>query len=191
MASGPAERTRLLGLVRDYILEHGVVGLTLSHLARSIGSNNRMLLYHFGSLDQLLEDAIGEVLDRDSLISRLSQLMQSAATSVERITAAWQHISDPERLPHLQLFFARFGMAADAPHRYPDFLERTRLEWIATVAAGLRDDRAIMDPEVTAAAVVALWRGLQILLISGEERASIDQVHDEAVSLILSRPSRM
>jgi AcrR family transcriptional regulator len=188
MASGPAERARLLGLVRDHILQHGVVGLTLSELARSVGSNNRMLLYHFGSLDELLTDAINDVLDRDILITRLAELLNAdpaTATAAERIATAWRHISEPDRLPHLRLFFARFGMASDDPLRYPDFMERTRTEWMATVTVALADDVAVADPEGTALAVVGLWRGLQVLLISGEPRTVIDRVHDEAVRAIL------
>jgi AcrR family transcriptional regulator len=47
--SGAPERERLLGLVAGYVLEHGIADLTLRRLAAAIGSNNRMLLYYFGS----------------------------------------------------------------------------------------------------------------------------------------------
>ena len=48
------ERQRLLALVGDLILAEGVSTLSLSGVARSIGSNNRMLLYYFGSKEDLL-----------------------------------------------------------------------------------------------------------------------------------------
>ena len=186
MASGPAERARLLSLVRNHILEHGVVDLSLSELARAIGSNNRMLLYHFGSLDNLLTDAINNVLDGDALISRLSTLLGSSADAADGVATAWRHISDPTLLTHLRLFYARFGMAADRPEQYPDFLERTRAEWVTTVADALEHDRRITDPTDKAFAIVALWRGLQMLLIAGQSRAVIDRVHDDAVRALLS-----
>jgi AcrR family transcriptional regulator len=186
MASGPAERARLLGLARDHVLTHGVVGVSLSELARGIGSNNRMLLYHFGSLDGILTAAVDEILGGTALISRLAELLDTGAPTAERVGAAWRQVSDPGRLHHLRIFFARFGMASDAPHRYAEFLERTRSEWTDTVAAALARDPAIEDPRASALAVVGLWRGLQVLLISGEPRAKVDAAHDLAVAALLA-----
>ncbi|WP_028935707.1 TetR/AcrR family transcriptional regulator [Pseudonocardia spinosispora] len=185
MASGPSERARLLGLARDYILEHGVVDLSLSRLARGIGSNNRMLLYHFTSLDQIVGAAIDEILDRGVFVAKLTELMLAERSSGERIAAAWRHISNPERLPHLRLFFARFGMAADRPDRFGPFLERTRTEWTEAVAGALADDDRIPDPRQTATAIVSVWRGLQILLIAGEPRSAVDSSHTLAMKAIL------
>lgn len=185
MASGPAERARLLGLARDYILEHGVVDLSLSELARGIGSNNRMLLYHFKSLDQILAAAIDEILDRSLLVAKLEELMLAEASSGERIAAAWRHISAPERLPHLGIFFARFGMASDQPDRYAPFLERTRTEWTEAVTVALADDDRIADPRRTAMAVVGVWRGLQVLLIAGDPLPTVDSAHALAMQALL------
>jgi hypothetical protein len=88
-------------------------------------------------------------------------------------------------LTHLRLFYARFGMAAESPQRYADFLERTRIEWVTTVAGALKHDSRVADSTDTALAIVALWRGLQMLLIAGESRAVIDRVHDETVRAML------
>lgn len=185
MASGPTERARLLGLTCEFILAHGVVDLSLSELARGIGSSNRMLLYHFGSLDKLLDAAVDKILGGTALVDRLAVLLDTPGTTADRISAAWRHIADPARLPHLQLFFARFGMAADVPGRYPEFLAQTRERWTAVVATRLRQDPAVARPDHTATAVVALWRGLQMLLICGESRVTVDAAHDRAVAALL------
>jgi AcrR family transcriptional regulator len=167
------------------VLEHGVVGLSLSELARSIGSNNRMLLYHFGSLDNVLSAVVNEVLDGESLHSRIADLLHADASSADRITAAWRHISDPVRLPQLRLFFGRFGQAADDQERYREFLDRTLAEWVGTVAGALREDPEVTRPDDKAMAIVGLWRGLQILLISGGSASEVDRVHDDAVRALL------
>jgi AcrR family transcriptional regulator len=189
VASGPAERARLLVLARDYVLTRGVVDLSLSELARGVGSNNRMLLYHFGSLDGILGAAVDEILDGTALTTRLGELLRCGDSSddslAERVGAAWRHISDPGRLTHLRLFFTRFGLAADNPDRYRDFLDRTRDEWTDTVAAAL--DGAVEEPRGTAIAIVGLWRGLQMLLIGGEPREAVDAAHDRAVAALLGR----
>ena len=185
MASGPSERARLLSSARDYVLTHGVVNLSLSELARGVGSNNRMLLYHFGSLAAILDAVTEEILGGRALISRLDELLRSERSPAERVGLAWRHISDPDRLPHLQLFFARFGMAADSPDRYREFLDRTRAEWTDTVAAALVG--SVEDPRGVAIAVVGLWRGLQMALIGGEPRIAVDAAHDRAVAALFGQ----
>lgn len=185
VASGPGERARLLALTRELILARGVNGLSLSELARSIGSNNRMLLYHFGSLDELLAAAVDDILGGTELLDRLAELLRSPGSPADRLVAAWRHIADPARLPHLRLFFSRFGAAADRPDQHAEFLAQTRDRWIAVVAEALRAAPELEDPDGTAVAVVALWRGLQMQLVCGEPRARIDAVHAGAVAGLL------
>jgi AcrR family transcriptional regulator len=185
VASGPGERARLLALTREFILARGVIGLSLSELARGVGSNNRMLLYHFGSLDELLGAAVDDILGGTVLLDRLAELLRSPGSPAERVAAAWRHIADPGRLPHLRLFFARFGMAVDVPDRYAEFLGEVRDRWTAMVADALRTWPGLDDPDGTAVAIVALWRGLQVQLICGEPRARIEEVHAVAVDRLL------
>ncbi|MEV6896494.1 hypothetical protein [Amycolatopsis sp. NPDC051372] len=118
-----------------------------------------------------------EILGGTSPLDRLGELLTAAGPPAERVNAAWRHIADPARLPHLQLFFARFGMAAGVPGRHPEFLAQMRDRWIDVVADALRKDAAISRPEDTATAVVALWRGPQMLLICGTPQVTVDDVH--------------
>jgi AcrR family transcriptional regulator len=175
----------LLALTRELILTRGVIGLSLSELARGIGSNNRMLLYHFGSLDKLLGAAIDDILGGTVLLDRLAELLNGPGSAVDRLASAWRHIADPERLPHLRLFFARFGMAVDLPEQYAQFLEQVRERWTATVADALRAAPEVTDPEATAVAVVALWRGLQMQLICGESRSRVNAAQVLAIGRLL------
>lgn len=185
MASGPGERARLLALTRELILTRGVIGLSLSELARSVGSNNRMLLYHFGSLDELIGAAIDEILGGTELLDRLAELLGSPGSAADRLGAAWREIAAPGRLPHLRLFFARFGMAVDLPDRYAEFLSDVRDRWTVVVAGALRAWPEVEDPDGTAVAVVALWRGLQMQLICGESRSRADAVHALAIDRLI------
>jgi AcrR family transcriptional regulator len=182
VASGPGERARLLALTRELILRRGVSGLSLSELARSIGSNNRMLLYHFGSLDELLGAAVDDILGGTELLDRLAGSLRAPGSPVDRLEAAWRQLADPERLPHLRLFFARFGTAVDQQENYAEFLAQVRDRWTAVLAGALRTWPEIDDPDTTAVAVVALWRGLQVQLLCGEPRSAVDAAHTLAVS---------
>ncbi|HEY0497420.1 MAG TPA: TetR family transcriptional regulator [Kutzneria sp.] len=185
MASGPGERARLLALTRELILARGVIGLSLSELARSIGSNNRMLLYHFGSLDELLGAAVDDIVGGTELLDQLAELLRPPGSAEDRLVTAWRHLADPARLPHLRLFFARFGMAVDRPERDAGLLVQVRDRWTAVVADALRGSPEVEDPDGVAITVVALWRGLQMQLICGEDRVRVDTVHAGAVAGLL------
>ena len=44
-----ARRDELAEAATDYVLEHGLIGLSLRPLAAALGTSDRMLLYHFGA----------------------------------------------------------------------------------------------------------------------------------------------
>jgi AcrR family transcriptional regulator len=54
----------LLDRVTDYVLEHGLIGLTLRPLAAAIGTSDRMLIYHFGSRDALVSAVVARSTER-------------------------------------------------------------------------------------------------------------------------------
>jgi AcrR family transcriptional regulator len=59
-----SRRDELLDLVTDHVLEHGLIGLTLRPVAAAIGTSDRMLLYHFGSRDELVAAVVTRTEDR-------------------------------------------------------------------------------------------------------------------------------
>lgn len=186
MAKGEVERARLLSLVKDYLLEKGMVNLSLSELARSIGSNNRMILYYFGSLHGVLTEAIDAIIEEGMLRSRLREILKGNGSFEQRLNAAWRHIADPARLPNLEVFFARFGMAVDSADGFERFFEHARNDWAFVVAETLRDEGYTTDTHEKAVAVVALWRGLQISLLSGEPKTVVARSHRQLIAALLA-----
>lgn len=59
-----SRREELLDQVTDYVLEHGLIGLTLRPVAAAIGTSDRMLLYHFESRDDLVTAVVTRSNDR-------------------------------------------------------------------------------------------------------------------------------
>jgi AcrR family transcriptional regulator len=180
------ERDRLLGLAVDYVLAHGVASLTLRGLATAIGSNNRMLLYYFGSKDQLTMDALHSAGSRFPRFRRISHDLRTGPQDLQtRLTKAWDGISAAETRPFARLFFEVFGLAVNQPDVYGGWLENVAHELVADVAAAIeREGVRGKGAETLARELVACWRGLQMdLLGSSDERrahlaaqASIDAV---------------
>ncbi|OHV42948.1 TetR/AcrR family transcriptional regulator [Pseudofrankia sp. BMG5.36] len=57
-------REDLLDQVTDHVFEHGLIGLTLRPVAAAIGTSDRMLIYHFGSRDELVAAVVTRAEDR-------------------------------------------------------------------------------------------------------------------------------
>jgi AcrR family transcriptional regulator len=51
-------RDELLESAADYVLQHGLIGMSLRPLAAALGTSDRMLLYHFTSRDQLVTSIV-------------------------------------------------------------------------------------------------------------------------------------
>ena len=168
MGGAEPERDRLLRLTADYVLQHGIAGMTLRGLGTAIGTNNRMLLYYFGSKEQLIGHALAEAAQRfPAFTAGMAALDDPRVPLVERLLAAWRGIAAPENLPFLRLFFEVFGHAVHNPGRFDDFLARVGHDWTNQVAKALQAE-GVPAPEAAALAreIVAVWRGLQFDLLS-------------------------
>jgi AcrR family transcriptional regulator len=169
----PSERERLLRLSADYVLAHGVAGMTLRRLGQEIGTNNRMLLYYFGSKEELILAALVELSGRYPVLTRAFTTMDDPDRPLrDRIVAVWEAVAAPENIPFHRVFFEVLGLAAHQRGRFDAFLGVVSSDWRSQVSASLRRDGV---PAATADALarelVALWRGLQIDLITSGDLA--------------------
>ena len=172
---GEPERDRLLRLIADYVLEHGIAGMTLRGLGSAIGTNNRMLLYYFGSKEQLIGQALAEAAQRfPAFTAGMAALDDPGVPLVDRLLAVWRGIAARENLPFLRLFFEVFGHAVHNPGRFDDFLARVGHDWTNQVAKALQAE-GVTAPEAAALAreIVAVWRGLQFDLLSTDDADAV------------------
>ncbi|MBW4042204.1 MAG: TetR/AcrR family transcriptional regulator [Acidobacteria bacterium] len=185
-AAQPTGRDRLLERVADHVLEHGATDLSLSELARAVGSNNRMLLYHFGSKEEALRQATLVAFERfPHLEGALRRLGEADRPLRARLLGAWQDIAHEDNLPFLALFFQAFGVALYHPERNRELLVRLGLEWVADVRAVLeREGVEQAAAERLATQLVAEWRGLQFALLSGADRSVLDGSYADLVDRI-------
>lgn len=188
----PREQTprsrALLEATVDVILERGLVDLSLSQLARAVGSNNRMLLYYFGSKDELLTRATVAAYERFPALAGLIPSLQADGPLPELLHAGWRRIRARENLPYLRLFFEMLAGAARDPEHSQAQLGALATYWPEGVRAAFTAHG--WDPAAAQRAtvqVLALWRGLQIELLTGADPAELDAVHDTAIEALLTR----
>src|SRR5918912_51900 len=99
----PDRRARTLARAADYVLEHGLEGVSLRPLAAALGTSTRILLYDFGSKERLLDEVLAEI--RRRLAERLSDLQAAPGTSSgETLEAIWDWVSAEQRVPFMRLF---------------------------------------------------------------------------------------
>jgi AcrR family transcriptional regulator len=91
--SSVSRRDELLDQVTDHVREHGLIGLTLRPVAAAIGTSDRMLLYHFGSRDDLVTAVVTRTEER--AIAAIDALPAAAGVraGVNRLWEAYQQDS--------------------------------------------------------------------------------------------------
>jgi AcrR family transcriptional regulator len=189
MTAAKPSRDRLLDLAVDHVLAHGVAALTLRGLAAAIGSNNRMLLYYFGSKEQLTMDALVAASSRFPRFRSISHDLRSSPADLEtRLFEAWDGIAAAETRPFARLFFEVFGLAVNRPDVYGGWLENVAHDLVTDVAATFeREGLGGKAAEVLARELVACWRGLQMDLLGSSDERRAHLAAQAAVESVCAR----
>jgi AcrR family transcriptional regulator len=149
----PNRRAARLAQAADYVLEHGLAGLSLRPLARALDTSPRMLLYDFESKERLIHEILAEIRRREE------GLLEAEVGSLEDV---WRWIAAPEREPFLRLFFETYVHELGSEQARPlveDWLEFLQRRWTPPVDAA------------TATLMVAVVRGLLLdRLATGDTR---------------------
>jgi AcrR family transcriptional regulator len=162
-------REALLELVVDYVTAHGLVGLSLRPLADAVGSSPRVLLYYFGSKDELIALVLRRLRERQA--AALRELPRNARTYRETIIGAWRILSDPKYEKLSRTFFEIYGVALQAPERYGEFVCQSVLDWIAFSTAGGKN-------AAFATLLLAGFRGFLLDLWATGDRERVDAAVD-------------
>jgi AcrR family transcriptional regulator len=181
------ERERLLGLVIDLVLREGVIDLSLSAVARGIGSNNRMLLYYFGSKEALLDEAGLRAFDQFPKLREMFIRLAGEGDLEDRLLDCWADLSADDNLPYLRLYFQRFGIAMRDTAEWVAFIERAGTQWLGWTRAVFQSEGySEADSLVAATQIIALWRGLQFLLLTGIPIDQLNRTYASSVRALLA-----
>lgn len=178
----PERRTKTLAKATDYVLAHGLAGLSLRPLAAALGSSTRMLLYDFGSKEQLVAAVLAEARRREAAL--LAEQAPAAVSGKELLHGIWEWISAPERAAFLRLFFEVYVDAIAHPDAYSDNGRAMVTEWLDSIAAAFTGATpADVDP-ATATLVIAVIRGLLLDRLATGDRPRTDSALARFADLI-------
>ncbi|MFE6049295.1 TetR/AcrR family transcriptional regulator [Kitasatospora sp. NPDC056446] len=178
----PARREATLARATDYVLAHGLAGLSLRPLAAALDTSPRMLLYDFGSKQELVVAVLAEARRRGA--ARLADdLPAGAASPEEHLRAIWAWMSAPERAPFVRLFFEVHADGLARPENYPDRAEAIT-GWFDTLGATLHGITTGPDDTVTPTLVMAVIRGLLFDLTTTGDHHRTDRALDRFCELL-------
>ena len=116
-----SRRDELLNATVEYILDNGVSDLSLRPLAKAIGTKARLLIYHFGSRQNLLAAAM----------ERVRLRVQEGFLEAGDILTFWKWATDKKNQRYVRLIFEVQGLAMQKPKVYGAFLRGSLENWIA------------------------------------------------------------
>lgn len=180
-------RATLLDQIADYILTHGLADLSLRPLAAAIKTSPRMLLYFFGSKEQLIIAALAHLRTREQHDFSRALSESKPADRLESLLRHWRSWSAPGREKYSRLFFEVYGLALQNPERFPGFLEHAVGDWLALfeqafAAAGLAPAAA----QTMATLALGTVRGLYLNMLASGDRKGTETALREMLRLLSS-----
>lgn len=116
------------------MLEHGLIGLSLRPLAAELGTSDRMVLYHFGSKDELVADVLRCSNDRAAAQVNALTPSRDLRSAVVDLWAALQ--GEPtERCNRIYIEAAALGLFGREP--YASVVRRANAVWTAALVGHL------------------------------------------------------
>lgn len=162
-----SRRAELFDASYAYVLDHGLNGLSLRPLAAAIGSSPRVLLYLFGSKENLLRELLARA--RREHIAQVTSALKTAGRIDEFETFAarlWNWISAPEQRAMVRLTYEAFMLSLNRePGPWAGFAGESAQDWLdLLINAQPHVPRAVAQARATRA--LATIRGLLIDLLA-------------------------
>lgn len=156
-----------------FAIDCGLDRVTLRPLAANLGTSDRMLIYHFGSRDRLIESLASHASQR--LATALGEPRRDFASPLEALLVLRALLSAESSRPYLRLYFEMLVLAMREPERFQAATARVTRDWIALVMRWLQS-AGLDAPPWVAAYVLASLEGLLVLTNSGEASLDDEQV---------------
>jgi len=169
MKRSGATRDALRSAAAEYLLDNGLADLSLRPIAAAIGTSARMLVYHFGSKERLIAQAMAEIRERQLAIAEDWFRRHEDASPGDFLRFVWSWITAPGREPYLRLFFEAVGRGDREP--FAAFSRGAFDEWVEWAHRRIaRAGRPAADSRAMAVLTVSAIRGLALYYLATGDR---------------------
>ena len=161
-----------------YLLKHGLADLSLRPLAAAAGTSARLLIYHFGSREQLLAEVL------DALHSRLRESFAEVSAREEHeppLRTFWNWATSRRNFRSLRLLYELQILAAQNPDTYGRYLTRNSRDWVELVRTAIPPAERT---DAMATLLVAVFDGLFLELMSTGDRKRTTAALDEFIRVV-------
>jgi AcrR family transcriptional regulator len=164
----PALRQKLLERAVQYVLRHGVGGLSLRPMATDIGTTARMLMHHFGSKEALVANVLVAI--EHGFAQRTAAYVADDRSVSSTLNRMWSETAAPAMDSALRAMFEVWGQALVHPSRYESFLQSLTEPWIDMLRRRFAHaGHKPADAAILATLAVGAFQGLQLVrLTSGD-----------------------
>jgi AcrR family transcriptional regulator len=182
-ARAPSPRQdELLELAYRYVLTHGLADMSLRPLAKAIGSSPRVLLYLYGSKDELIRALLDRARADELAAIGAFREAESPADLIDTAQQVWHWLADENHRHLLALWveaYARSLVDPDGP--WSGFAAQTVQDWLGLLAGRQPPRQRGPAGAAERTAVLAVLRGAMLDLLATGDLARTTQ----SVTLVL------
>ncbi|TSE01162.1 TetR/AcrR family transcriptional regulator [Skermania sp. ID1734] len=161
-----AKRAELLADVVTYISEHGLANLSLRPLAAALGTSSRMLIYYFGTKEEMLVQALTS--HRPDIAAVFADVSDTAGLRQRLIEFSAENQAGTSATS-VKVLLQVLGAACAPNSPYAQYANAAIETFVASLSAALRRIEGIDDPEAVATLLISGLRGvLQDRFITGD-----------------------
>lgn len=143
----PQKKEDLLERCLAAAIEVGALDPSINEIAKRIGTSGRMLVYHFGSKQELDRQLISllETRLREQLWSFQGISLEDADCLAEPLLEMWRHLTSPEMYGLLKLTMELNQRAIQGDSEAQYFLEQESQKWIDSLSNLTHDKAAALS----------------------------------------------
>jgi len=168
-----ARKQELLEAAYQYVLGNGLADMSLRPLARQIGSSPRVLLFLFGSKEELIRALLARA--REEELRYLAKLRDERTGLAATGWAVWAWLADPAHRALLALWVEGYARSLlGEPGPWADFGRDTVRDWLDLLAERQAADSGGPGAAAERTLLLAVLRGalLDLLATGDTERVT-------------------
>ena len=177
---GSETRDRIVTAALDTVRTEGFANTTARAIAAHGGFNQALIFYHFGSVDELLDEAFGRVSEQQ--VERYREAVKELGSLTDLVQIA-RRLHEEDLASGATTTVTQMMASATDPERGGALLDRFDL-WIGLVqealerAAAQYPIAAVVPPREAAYAICSMFLGIELMSRLDPSRSEADAVFD-------------